>query len=82
MRVLGHIIVFCLALAAIQAILSLLVGALVVLLFWGLLFRTRLTVGLVALGLALGLATNHPVVFVALCGMLLVIKLMASRRER
>lgn len=78
MRVLGHIVVFCLALAALQAILSLLVVAFVLLILWGLLFRTKVTVGLLALGFVLSVAEAHPVALIAFFGILLAINFMGS----
>ena len=48
MRLLGHILLFCLAIAALQALLAVAAVIVIVVLVAGLIFRTRVTLGLVA----------------------------------
>lgn len=78
MKLLGQVIVLCLALAALQAVLSLMVVAIVLLLVWGLIFRTRETVGLLLVGLFLSALQAHPVVTIGSICALVVIRLMAA----
>lgn len=82
MRLIGQIILLCLAIAALQVILSLIAVAIVLLLLWGLIFRTQATLGLLLFALFLGFAATHPFVFAALLLTVLGIKFMASRRKQ
>lgn len=81
MKLVGQIILVCLAIAALQVILGLLVVAVVVMFLWGLIFRTQATLGLVVAGLALGFALTHPFVFIGLLITLWAIESMASQRK-
>jgi len=80
-KVLGQVIVLCLAIAALQAFASIIVLVLVALLFAGLLFRTKETVGLLLLGLLLSIGQVYPLVLLALLFALLGATLIGVGRK-
>lgn len=81
MRTLAAIVVLCLAIAALRALLSVVAVAIVLLLLWGLLFRTQETVGILIFGLACSAFQAFPIMFLASITTLLGISLMAGGRS-
>lgn len=68
MKLLGHILLACLVFAVLQALVALIALAIVMLLVWGLLFRTRATVGLIGFLLLLKALEVHTVATVCVFG--------------
>jgi hypothetical protein len=60
MRVLGQILLICLVISALQGAVAVLAIAIMLILLWGLFFRTEQTVGLMVLGLLLSALQFHP----------------------
>ena len=78
MRLLGQILLVALVIAALQGLVAVLVIAIVLLLIWGLLFRTAQTVGLIILGLLLTALQVHPWLTIS-AGLLLAGALLIGR---
>lgn len=78
MRLAGQIMLVCLLLAALQALIAILTVAFVLLLVWGLLFRTRETVGLIAFCLFLEALFVHPFTTIGIIVLLAAIVLIAN----
>lgn len=81
MRLAGQIILVCLLVAALQALLAILAVAFVLLLVWGLLFRTRETVGLIAFCLFLEALFAHPFATICVTAVLAGLVLIARMKE-
>lgn len=81
MRLAGQIMLVCLLLAALQALLAILAVAFVLLLVWGLLFRTRETVGLIAFCLFLEALFTHPFVTIGVIAVLAGVVWIARIKE-
>ena len=81
MRLAGQVLLACLIICALQAILAALAVGILLLLIWGLLFRTRETVGLLALLLFLKALEVHPLATIAVCAAVLACFLIARNKD-
>ena len=79
MRLLGQILFVCLVLAALQGLVAVLVIAIVLLLIFGILFKTRETVGLLIFGLLLTVLQVHPWVTIG-AGIVLTCALLIGKK--
>jgi hypothetical protein len=75
MKTLGHILLFCVLLSVLKAIMIVIAIGIVLLLIWGLLFRTPQTVGLVALSLLIEGLQTHAIVTIGLIALSICIVL-------
>jgi hypothetical protein len=84
MKLLGQIILVCALVCVLQALVAVIATAFMLLLIWGLLFRTREAAGLIALCLLTGALNSHPTatigIIILLFGILLIARWKASNR--
>lgn len=78
MKLLGQILLVCVLLSVLKALVAFIAIGIVLLLIWGLLFRTPETVGIVAFSLLLEALRVHPLVTVGLILLLLGIVWLAG----
>lgn len=81
MKLLGQMLLVCLILGAIQAVIVVIAIAFMLLLVWGLLFRTKETAGLIALCLLIEGFQVHPLVTTCVIALLVGLLLIPGRKE-